>query len=89
MGDLELNSRITNFLEMESRITPILNLVSSASNKHEVDLVSYCETVLKLNSRIEVDYYGGLQETTLPFEVEEETPAPLPDRKIRPPRVAR
>lgn len=52
------------------------------------DLSSYCETTLELKSRIETDFYGELQETTLPFKVVKETPAPLPNMQIRPIKVS-
>ena len=88
MGDFDLKSRITNFTDLESVVTRSFDLSSSASEKY-IDLDSYCETTLDLKSRIEVDYYGGLEETSLPFKVVEETPAPLPNTQIRPTRVAR
>jgi hypothetical protein len=54
-----------------------------------ISLSSVVGTTINLRSAIEVDYYGDLQETTLPFKVVQEEPEYLPDRRIRPPRVNR
>ena len=88
MGDFDLKSRITNYIDLESVVTRSLDLSSSVAEKY-VNLNSYCETTLELKSRIQVDFYGELQETTQPFEVVEKTPAPSPSTQIKPPSSVR
>lgn len=61
MSYLELSSPIATALDLGSKVSNVLELCSSAADK-QINIISYCEVVLSLKSKIQTDFYGNPEE---------------------------